>query len=616
MYDSPRCSPRAQRAACWLLGLFIALALVFVPGQPPAASAASILAPTPGSACIGTITGLTNSNTIVVSNATVRTVRMKCNFDPAIGGRYPDSTVLDPPSGCRTVTLQIPDGTNSGAYPCSPSTGYAYQFHDLQFLARSEGYAEISMKVSCPASCASSSSSYRTYNTARRASMRVNLPAGSWPGHPTATALWLGTSTAGSNVTRDEYTGLFMGEAEYEETTPGWRWTAEPEVPSCLALRMFIANPGRTIDPGQSLEVDFVTGWGDVMFSPTTLLRYRWSPTDPFVTFYNASTSTATLPQVQSFTNNTGSARTGVTFEVHCAGDGGAYIRGDNSEGSPTPQQKRACAALTVRWPEEAIYDGGEDVWLTLDVGDTDDEILWIVVHGGRFGNEQSYTLGSVTPVDTITFLNPAGTPHEFPLTTGSYKASFEFENAWNTDDGLAIRCEDADGFLNLQYKAPAAVGKVPIPEGYSDRYEECMSDANFGWRPSSWVPGLIRTGTCVIQVVFVPSEADFNRLADRTDDLMTKSPFGQINESATLLFSFFDDLPDAVDEHRDECMSLGGFKLGNGEGGVMGDEVELCPQQLANGVPEIGTIRNLVAVILWAAIAWNMVTATRRVMQ
>lgn len=390
---------------------------------------------------------------------------------------------------------------------------------------------------------------------------------------------------------------------ELPERYPGT--TAFPSS-ACQTLTMFIAEPGRTIAVGGTLNATFTSGWPAVMASSTVQLRYRWAPGDAWTKFYDATTGGGLIPSTQTFTNRTSGPRAGVTLEVHCTNDGNTYVRGDNSPGVDDPQPARPCTGLTLAWMDEGIYSAGETVWLTATIAAGAGNVTGLLINQGRFGNTQTYTVDEVIPSSSITWLAPGGVPASFPIGAGEYKVGFDLEDEWTTDDGIYVRCQDATGYLNFQYKAPAAVGKVPLPEGYDDRFNDCLDGVDFGWRPSAWVPAFFRTTGCVAQVLFVPIESDLEAMTGEAEAVAERAPISYIVAVGGEMSGMLSGAPAAVDAGRNGCLTVLGPM----------DEIGLeaqtaCPSTLDGA--NITTARSIMGAGSWVLIGLGFFGATRR---
>lgn len=571
-----------------------------------------------GSSCVIAVSN--DQAAIDASWSTSATIKLKCNWSPLNHGTvqtaeaivFPDNTACDPGFiNCAIRTTGVTTTITFWNYTGTP-TGTPYQRHGAADGARTctmSNYSAVrtgSLAAEYTFKCSATANGGFGCNCAHLENAFIT-------GSGTTPFAGIGTGgTTHGNIasgSQTTWTGSFkrVTWATFDATEPEYTWDP-PE--ACETLRMYIANPGRTINPGASMDVDFTSGIPALVLTGTGVLRYRWSPTDPWVAMYDAATYTGLVPTAWTVTNATGGARTGVTFEVECTGAGTAYLRGDNSAGEATPQAPRPCAAVVINWPDEGSYGPAETVPFSFVVGNSaGGDVTGMVISGGRFGNAQSDTVDVVTDASTVTFSDLDGTPGAFPVGPGGYLASFSFTNEWITDDGLFARCEDADGYLNLQYQAPATVGKLPIPEGYGDRFETCLDGVNFGWRPSSWVPAFFRTTACVAQVLFVPVDSDVTAFVDGWDALSAKAPVSFVSETGTAMYGLFDDLPSSLTAHRTDCTEV--LPDSPDIGAPTG--VSICPADLSSGT--LTLVRGFLAAGVYIGTAFFLWQSTRRVL-
>lgn len=392
--------------------------------------------------------------------------------------------------------------------------------------------------------------------------------------------------------------------------TADTQYTWQPPSP-CEALRMYIPNPGRVIAPGGALSFEFLSGWAGLEATNEAVLSYRWAPDDAWKPLHDFTPVFGTDPGPEwTMPNYSGRSQTGVNFEVRCVDDTTTlYLRGDNSVGDADPQVSRACASLTIGWPEEGIYGGGDSIGLSFVLTDSAgaDEIDELVVSAGRFGSEQTDTIDTVTDVDTIGFSDFDGTPTALPIGPGAYVTTFSFTNEWNTDDGLALRCHDGTGYRNFTFTAPSGVGKAPLPEGYDDRFDECLEGVNFGWRPSSWVPAFFRTTGCVAQVLFVPIDSDIAVLTDGASEAGEKAPISYVVAVGGELQGMLSGAPAAVDAGRNGCLTV----LGQMDEIGLDDPTTACPSMLDGST--MTTARSIMGAGAWVLIALGFFGATKR---
>jgi hypothetical protein len=114
------------------------------------------------------------------------------------------------------------------------------------------------------------------------------------------------------------------------------------------------------------------------------------------------------------------------------------------------------------------------------------------------------------------------GTDGEFPLT--AFDASVPETltipglNVDRNFERLSIYCTDSSGALNLR----GGLATNDIVTGSDELFpnsrsiDSCLSGAGIGLNPSSWVPGLVRMTSCVLTVLFVPSQIDASALRRR----------------------------------------------------------------------------------------------------
>lgn len=599
MYEGRKCSERTSRIANTVAAVVLILGVVFVPHDTAGARAPGISDSPPtstGNSCLSTFrnpstgTGW-NGSAFNWADGTPVELYMKCYY--STGYNTSPWFTGDTPLGTGDCFQWLHDGAST-IVSASYNAASAWRWTNYELLDQADRYVEFKIRLT-----RMSGVTYNEAGSGSRVTIRVQRGCtGSVYevlGYHGNTGSY--TSADARKVSWDSYVA----------NEPSYRWGPSALEPHCEDLRMFIADPGVPVGRGGSLEVEFTEAWEDLVFAEQAKLRYRWSPADPWVQFFDAATATSSPPAVWTFINSSSGARSGVTFEVECSNWGDtAYIRGDNSAGGSEPQAARACAALTVGWMPEGIYPGSENVGLSLAVGSTGtDEIDELLVGGGRFGAPwSSPTIDEVTPVSSITFLNPVGTPEALPVGEGVYLARFTPDETFNTDDGVFLRCHDGTGYLNFQFKPPSGVGKV-VEEGYGDRFEECMQSVDFGWRPSSWVPSLLRTGTCIMQVIFVPSEGDVAVLFEHAEALKSKAPIGYVVELGGLAYELIDDAPAALAAHRNDCMPVPIPQFGGADG-----DQELCLDQFGGGWTEM---RFFASAAMWGAFVWWGWGAVRR---
>lgn len=591
--DGPRASERWQLIACAVMGAILVLLffLTPVPDRARGLAPSTVVTTGDGSSCVSTVQGW-SSGTLDIGTSTDRLFRFKCYY----GGTGPGAGFFTSTSGlatCPTVApVYLVIGANlGGAVTCSTYTSplvidvSAPGYVEFHFTGRLSGSGVITRDVT-------------------PSGIHVRTAAGTYLG--------LGTTGTSGGGPADPETGHWVWSIDFDTAMPPYRWGDEYIDSRCKSLDMYIDAPGRTFAPGEFAFVEWLGATPEDIGDGVVSLRYRWAPHLPFVSLWQRAGVLNPVPPIEPtpVRNNDTVPHNAVTLEIECRDpEGGVYyLRGDSSW-SGTPQQPRACAALTVTWPPvEAFYDEDEAAQATLTIADTtDDEIEALTFSISPGLSLYSDEVSQVRDTSTTTWVDPLGDLVSLPIGAGQYIASFSFEAAWTPDDGLALSCEDSAGRLNLPYSYPRGIGKgVDDPDDdYDRRFSECIGNTGFGIRPSSWVPGLLKGTSCVLQVVFVPIQSDVDSLVDGANEIRNKAPIGYVEELGGYAYDVVDDTPAALAAHREDCTSVPLPEFGGGE-----DDAELCLHEMTGPWAEM---RFFAGAGMWAAWSWWGWGAIRR---
>lgn len=571
----------------------------------------TVVSPNPtGSSCVATVVGWNSGSSISLVHASVpKTIRMKCyyggseSYRPAAGMTVVSGACLTDAIGSLAMQMGMSSNHNfTLSMVCQSDRAVG----NVSILATAPGYVEVQFDARCSPS--GTCNSVGIYRNETRAYMRLPMVV-------SAATRSVAFGAATTSTAPGAETGFYMWNSDYDAAMPPSRWGPEVVPDVCANLDMFLAEPGRTFKPGEFASVEFLGFDAETFGDFVTLLRARWSPSDPWFTVWEPAGVLNPVPPSDPLLirNSTTGNRSGVTLEIECTDieDRVRYLRGDTSS-SETPQPTRACAAMVLGWPEEGTYSGGDVLGISAVVSTSagSDQIEGLVVGGGRFGNEQTDTLTEITPVLSITFLDFDGTPVAFPVGAGAYLARFSFPLDWTTDDGLFLRCEDGSGYLNFQYKAPAPVGKLPLPEGYDDRFEDCLDGVDFGWRPSSWVPAFFRTTGCVAEVLFVPIDSDVEAMTAGAEAASERAPISYVVSVGGEMVGMLSGAPEAVDAGRNGCLTV----LGPMEEAGLDEAQVACPSQLDGS--RMTTARSVMGAGAWVAIGLSFFGATRKLIK
>lgn len=116
------------------------------------------------------------------------------------------------------------------------------------------------------------------------------------------------------------------------------------------------------------------------------------------------------------------------------------------------------------------------------------------------------------------------------------------------------FRCRDSGGVhMDRQWSFSWSVGfSSGDPES-----GDCWSSVGIGLSPSSWVPGLLRGGLCVLRTAIVPSPDSIDDLVDSWRDLMERPPLVYVGVAVGIWFDFWEDAANATTTYQHECLEL-----------------------------------------------------------
>lgn len=173
--------------------------------------------------------------------------------------------------------------------------------------------------------------------------------------------------------------------------------------------------------------------------------------------------------------------------------------------------------------------------------------------------------------------------------------------------DAYSFRCTDAEGTLT-----GGTLGEVS-PEKAADGSKQSCTQSGIGVAPSSWVPGLVKMGSCVTRKLFVPSDPEVQRIRAAGAEASHRAPISFIAEPGGVLISAFSDAPAAIEAHREDCLLL--VDVSTLLDGV--DDVSACPHSLETSGSSVALsqLRAVLVTVWWLAFAWFLWSSTRRVM-
>jgi len=256
----------------------------------------------------------------------------------------------------------------------------------------------------------------------------------------------------------------------------------------------------------------------------------------------------------------------------------------------------RPCMQTRVTWP----------VMQTLFAGET---LQWYIYH-----TSTGYTGSTDITVSYATWDTESGdrapAPADVTWTTVNVFSPGEFGDYTLTAgfDGTArqfmLRCEDDQGYY---YAAPWSTA-ARLDDTIPDSEESCYGQTGIGLRPSSWVPGLLRMGSCTVEVLFVP---DPDIVSESWDGLVTdvseNAPVAWAYSAYTLVSDSATGTQAAVTAAANDCVQVvpdGGDLVDSAAGSV-------CPAAIDVGLLE--SARPWMGYMVWIGWAWSMYSAMFR---
>lgn len=277
-------------------------------------------------------------------------------------------------------------------------------------------------------------------------------------------------------------------------------------------------------------------------------LWYRWGPSEVFklITipllhgdFDGNFTSTYVAPR------NTSTA----AFEIRCSyiGDDFYYTPPNGPSGAIESGTDHGCASLIVTWPTEPDSGGVFDyTWrteLVMPAGADDvTNLFWRIDQEGATPTVE---------VEADVLLNPDGTVNSapYPLEAGDRYTLSYGSDTLDDPSQFELRCVDALGEHILRQTWAA-------PDPGTEAEDGCIGASGIGLRPSSWVPGLVRMGSCVAKVLLIPDEGEVSDWATEQRELLAELPPFSFGVG---LIDFGADLSaEVASPSGDACFSVG----------------------------------------------------------
>lgn len=393
--------------------------------------------------------------------------------------------------------------------------------------------------------------------------------------------------------------------SEYEAATPANRWGDEysPYMPFCHGTTVELDAPTTeetTVATGDTVHL---TVDGGSVAGTEIQVRMPSPITSEGAEDWHVvrdSDYAGADPQTYSFVTGSMWPKKAKFLQVRCREPAGTWVQRvvtETGEGVVSDEPlERPCKSIDFYAPEQEVVELGDDTVWTFRYSRPargDPTILDLEVRqafpGGDFGTWES--------VDTD--IEPPAS-EEYTVVA---------DQSGDVDTWFHWRCQDAEGWWVL--KAIIGGGFPGSPIGIDDSAAGCIESASFGLNPSSWVPGLLRSGTCLMSALWVPSDDALDELTARADEATEHVPISYVYETTALVAGVVTGAPEAITANETDCLVLLGESVGGTNDPFDGATYGFCE---ADDPAFIVTARAVQVWFFWVSFAFGMLMATKSV--
>lgn len=545
------------------------------------------------SSCVNSFSGETGT-TINWSVNQTRTMRIKCYYTdtPASGKTWftAVSQINATGTGAYHFTLPVSTGSAETIYPASEwASGNRYRWSNPVVTVWDDPTNFIDFSIDIQ----------RIGNTATMTLASASGTVLQWfrtnPNETGSPPISMGRSN--SESTTPVHGGRLVSSAVIDTEMPSWRWhaewvdiqpfcngtTVEPVAPA--TLETVLLNNESAV-----LEVD--EGGDDVEVQARFDIQSPWA-------VLQAADYAGVDPHNVTFTSSYGFPRRLKFLQVRCriVGDLSWTTRDlqDTDEGSVLADEDdrdRPCRMLHLYAPEEDRVEIGDDIEYEMryDERGTGDGVVIALWY------DQRRPFDDADPPDWQSLDTTISAP-----ASDTYTIESEFDDS--IDNFMQFRCQDYQGYW---YKIVRNGGFASAPIGDDDDSSAgCISSASFGLNPSSWAPGILRAGVCLVGVLWLPTDDGVAGLKADAEAVTERAPLSYVLEVGGSLTGTFDDASASIVAHRNDCLMVlpGGL--------VDGMVAEACPADFDS--PTLSTFRQMIGVGAWFTFGLALWAMTRR---
>ena len=277
-----------------------------------------------------------------------------------------------------------------------------------------------------------------------------------------------------------------------------------------------------------------------------------------------------------------------------------------------------SCASASVKWPTSGVVSAGAIRPFSLSIPAIGAGTIDLIEYSGIDPAAAVVpTLASLTWSTATVIRNTAGAVVSLPATTANLPAGFSgVFTAVQTFAGdlssMVIRCTSNTGKVTYNFQwfnagVHTLTGEVT-----------CLDSVTLTFSPMTWVPALVDSSVCVLEYVFVPSDASITTLRAAAVEITTKAPISYMAQGGSYLYTAMTSAPAEVAANRNNDFQLSSAMdvtvARSGHPSVHA----VTPAVTGNfttigGSSAFSTMRTVSGVVFWIAAVWQLWQMTKR---
>ena len=272
-----------------------------------------------------------------------------------------------------------------------------------------------------------------------------------------------------------------------------------------------------------------------------------------------------------------------------------------------------SCASASVKWPTSGFVSAAAIRSFSLSIPATGAGTIDKIEYSGIDPAASVVpSFASLVWTTATVIRDTSGATVSLPATTANLPAGFSgVFTAVQTFAGdlssMVIRCTSNTGKITYNYQwfnagVHTLTGDVT-----------CLDSVTLTFSPMTWVPALVDSSVCVLDYVFVPSDASVETLKAAATEITTKSPISYMAQGGTFLYTAMTSAPSQVTAHRNDD-----FVLSNAMNITLPKTHAVTPAVNGNfsvisGSSNFSTMRTVTGVLFWIGAVWALWSMTKR---